>query len=217
MDFLLPDGTSQYLSFSNPPYSSLTFQKKRLISPQPKLPIKPQPEELMEIIRQASRKDIPLIQELSSEIWHQVYPTVISVDQINFMLDTMYSTTAIDNQIRQLGHRFIILEFEETGVGFASYSIKHPSEPKRYRLQKLYLKPELHGRGLGKKMVSHICHEILGLGGTALELNVNKKNPAILFYEHLGFYREEEVVIDIGNGFLMDDYIMVLDLTQKPL
>jgi ribosomal protein S18 acetylase RimI-like enzyme len=66
-------------------------------------------------------------------------------------------------------------------------------------------------------MVRHICHEIVGLGGTALELNVNKKNPAILFYEHLGFYREKEVVIDIGNGFVMDDYIMVLDLTQKPL
>lgn len=171
----------------------------------------------MDIIRPASLEDIPLIQELSSEIWHQVYPTVISVDQINFMLDTMYSSVSLDKQIRQLGHRFIILESEETGVGFASFSNKNPSEPKRYRLQKLYLKPELHGRGLGKKMVRHICHEVVELGGTELELNVNKKNPSILFYEHLGFYLEKEVIIDIGNGFVMDDYIMVLDLIQKPL
>ena len=171
----------------------------------------------MDIIRQASREDIPLIQELSHEIWHQVYPSVISVDQINFMLDSMYSSSAIDDQISQLGHRFIILELEGTGVGFASYSTKHPSEPKRYRLQKLYLKPELHGRGLGKKMVRHICLEVLELGGTALELNVNKKNPSILFYEHIGFYREKDVIIDIGNGFVMDDCIMVLDLIQKPL
>ncbi len=133
------------------------------------------------------------------------------------MLDSMYSSLYLDKQISQLGHRFIILELEGSGVGFASYSTKHPLDPKRYRLEKLYLKPELHGRSLGKKMVRHICHEVVASGGTALELNVNKKNPSILFYEHLGFYREKEVIIDIGNGFVMDDYIMVLDLTQKPL
>ena len=133
------------------------------------------------------------------------------------MLDSMYSSVSLDNQISQLGHRFIILELEGSGVGFASYSAKHPSESNRFRLEKLYLKPELHGRGLGKKMVRHICHEVVASGGTALELNVNKKNPSMLFYEHLGFYREKEAVIDIGNGFVMDDYIMVLDLTQKPL
>lgn len=169
----------------------------------------------MHTIRPASLEDISLIQELSQEIWHEVYPSVISLEQIDYMLDRMYSTEALKEQITLLGHDFLILEVEGEAEGFASYSIKSESESRRYRLHKLYVRTSFHGNGLGKELIKYICHDILNHGALELELNVNKKNPAVGFYEHLGFYREKETKIDIGNGFVMDDYIMVLKLLQN--
>ena len=39
-------------------------------------------------------------------------------------------------------------------------------------------------------------------------LNVNRKNPAIMFYQKIDFVIDTEEIIDIGEGFVMDDYIM---------
>ncbi|MFN5422947.1 MAG: GNAT family N-acetyltransferase [bacterium] len=168
-------------------------------------------------IRPASLEDISLIQELSHEIWHEVYPSVISSEQIDYMLEIMYSNSSLEDQLITQGHSFILLEIEGKAAGFASYSIKSESEPERYRLHKLYVRPNLHGMGLGKSLVKHICHDTIQQGGTELELNVNKKNQAVSFYKHLGFQVEKEVKIDIGKGFVMDDYIMVLNLAQNSL
>ena len=170
---------------------------------------------LMTKIRPASMDDITLIQELSHEIWHEVYPSIITTEQIDYMLEKMYSRSSLCDQFNTQGHSFIILEVEGKAEGFASYSINSETEPKRYRLHKLYVRPILHGNGMGKSLVKHICLDAIQQGGEELELNVNKRNPAIGFYEKLGFYREKEVKIDIGNGFVMDDYIMVLKLVQN--
>ena len=39
-------------------------------------------------------------------------------------------------------------------------------------------------------------------------LNVNKYNKAQFFYQKLGFIITKEEVIDIGNNYIMDDYVM---------
>ena len=168
----------------------------------------------MHTIEKVSLESIPLIQKLSGEIWRKVYQKLISMEQIYFMQNLMYSTESIKNQIINLNHTFIILSSESIPVGFASYSVKSTEEPSTFRLNKLYLQPELHGKGLGKAMIQYIIDEITPLGAAYLELNVYKKNPTIEFYKKYGFIITAETVIDIGNGYVMDDYIMTLDLNQ---
>ncbi len=163
-------------------------------------------------INKCSTEGIPTIRQLSEEIWKEVYPTIVSMDQIDYMLEMMYSKKALEEQITTLGHQFILVRYHDEIVGYASYSIKLKDEPKRYRLHKLYVKPELHGKGLGKAMISYISNEVSNAGGTELELNVNKKNPAVAFYKHTGFSVESEIDLQIGNGFEMNDFIMVLKL-----
>ena len=34
-------------------------------------------------------------------------------------------------------------------------------------------------------------------------------------YEHLGFRKVREQVTDIGNGFVMDDYVFEYSITRK--
>ena len=166
----------------------------------------------MQEIKKATTTEIPLIQQLSREIWNKVYPTIISQKQIDFMLDMMYSEDALQKQMKEMSHHFILLYFDGIPVGFASYSIKSFQEPEVIRLNKLYLQPEYHGKGLGRAIMDYIIQQAKLLAGSLLELNVNKYNPSVAFYKRQGFSIASETLLDIGNGYIMDDYIMTLPL-----
>jgi len=94
-------------------------------------------------------------------------------------------------------------------VGFISYSFDAAS--RRVKLSKLYLLPAWHGHGLGRQMLQHVQDRSAELGALEIWLQVNKDNiRAIRAYERAGFSVRESVVTDIGGGFVMDDFIMVL-------
>lgn len=45
-----------------------------------------------------------------------------------------------------------------------------------------------------------------------MELNVNRNNKALQFYEYMGMRKLREGDFPIGNGYYMNDYIMGLDI-----
>lgn len=160
-------------------------------------------------IRLANIEDVPLIEHLANEIWPLVYDYMISSEQIHFMLNKMYSPEALTEQMQILNHKFIILQTTERSFGFASF---HHIDAQTFRLNKLYLHPSQQGKGWGKLLLNHVVEEAKHHGAKTLELNVNKNNTSIAFYKANGFGIEKEEVIDIGNGFVMDDYVMRLQL-----
>ncbi len=168
-------------------------------------------------ITKVKLESIPVIKRLSDEIWKQVYPSVVPMEQIEFLLSTWYSTAALTEQMKQSGHQFILVEWNDEAVGYASYSMKLANQPERFRVHKLYLQPALHGKGIGRDMLKFIAEESMPLGCRELELNVHKRNPAVGFYRHVGFTVEQDVVLVIGDGHVLDDYIMALDLIKNPL
>lgn len=160
-------------------------------------------------IRKATILDVQIIHGLAYEIWPKVYDYMISIEQIDYMLNLIYSSSALENQICNLKHQFIIYNEEGTPKAFASYSPK-VSEPKVFRLHKLYVHPTLQGQGIGKKLIEYIIREMKLAGADLLELNVNKINQSIAFYKKQGFEILRPEVIDIGGGYVMDDYVMGL-------
>ncbi len=162
-------------------------------------------------IRKASIQDVEIIHELAHEIWPKVYDYMISVEQIDYMLNLIYSSSALENQIRDLKHQFIIYSEEEIPKAFASYS-PTLNEPEAFRLHKLYVHPTLQGKGIGKKILEYIIEEMRVAKAVLLELNVNKNNKSIAFYKKQGFVILRPEVIDIGGGYVMDDYVMGLRL-----
>ena len=168
-------------------------------------------------ITKVSIEFIPEIKRLSDEIWKQVYPSVVPMAQIEFLLNTWYSTAALTEQMEQSGHQFILVEWNDEAVGYASYSMKLADQPERFRVHKLYLQPAMHGKGIGRAMLKFIAAESMPLGCKELELNVHKRNPAVGFYQHVGFTIEKDIVTVIEHGHILDDYIMMLDLTKNPL
>jgi ribosomal protein S18 acetylase RimI-like enzyme len=147
---------------------------------------------------------------MARRIWIPAYSGIITSEQIEYMLDKMYSEESLIHQLEVEGCTFYILFDGDIDLGFASISMRTPG---LFRLNKLYVDTSFHGKGLGKQLLARLEEHTKNAGGGILELNVNKNNPAIHFYKSLGFeiYRDE--VIDIGEGFVMDDYVMRKDIT----
>ncbi|MGC4034423.1 MAG: GNAT family N-acetyltransferase [Chitinophagaceae bacterium] len=152
----------------------------------------------------ATKNDIPLIRELTFKVWPQTYADLLTKEQIDYMLELMYSIESLEKQMEE-GCRFIIVYDEKDAVGFASF--QH-LENYIYKLQKIYILQSQQGKGTGNFVINYIIDEIKSAGGKALRLQVNRHNKAKDFYSRIGFVVIDEIKLDIGNGFFMDDFIM---------
>jgi diamine N-acetyltransferase len=159
-------------------------------------------------ITKATITDIPLIRQLTFAIWPQTYSSIISKEQIDFMLEQMYNPATLQKQIEE-GCTFIIVYDDKEPVAFASYN---ETEPQLWKLNKIYILQSQQGKGLGKFIINYIVDEIKANGAKALQLQVNRNNKAKDFYERLGFKIIKTADFDIGNGFFMNDYVMELTL-----
>jgi diamine N-acetyltransferase len=158
----------------------------------------------MHKIRNATTQDIDLIRRLCFNVWPQTYAGIISQEQIDYMLEMMYSEASLKKQMGD-GAQFIIVYDENEPVGFASFQ---ETEPAIFKLHKLYVLPSQQGRGTGRFIIDYILSEIKKQNATALQLQVNRRNNAKFFYEKNGFAIIKEFDFAIGNGWVMDDYVM---------
>ena len=156
-----------------------------------------------EIIEKAN---LGRIREIAYQTWPEAYKNVITPEQISYMLKMMYDSQPLEVQFLA-GHIFIVLKENGKDMGFVAFEINYDGSDST-KIHKLYVLPECQGKGFGKKLIDKAIEEINTENQKSLILNVNKKNPSLNFYEKIGFIKAREMVIDIGNGFLMDDYIM---------
>lgn len=164
----------------------------------------------MILLRKGKEEDIESIQQLASKTWPDTYGDIISAAQISYMLEKMYNRGELLLQLKQ-GYTFLIAEENDKDLGFAAFSTIE-SQPHIYKLHKLYVLPEAHGKGLGKLLINEVMDLIRQAGGMSVELNVNRENNAVQFYKKIGFKIKGTVDLDIGNGFLMNDYVMEMAL-----
>ena len=160
----------------------------------------------MILLRKAKEEDLPIITDLAERIWPATYGDYLSDEQLRFMLDKMYNHGELLEQLRK-GYTFLIADEDGADVGFACFSLENPEEVV-YKLHKLYVLPETHGKGVGKILINEVVNLATREGGKALQLNVNRNNKAKDFYLKAGFIIKETVDLDIGNGFYMNDYVM---------
>jgi ribosomal protein S18 acetylase RimI-like enzyme len=155
-------------------------------------------------IRNASSEDIPLIRELTYQVWPQTYAPILSQGQIDYMLEMMYSPAALEKQMQE-GCQFVIIYNGQEPVGFASFQEIHPG---KFKLHKIYVLISQQGKGSGKFLLNYVLDTVRSLGGHSLQLQVNKDNNAKQFYEKMGFTEIDKIKLDIGDGYIMDDFIM---------
>jgi len=158
----------------------------------------------------ASVKDIALLRTLARDIWTTCYPGIITMEQIEYMLSLMYSVETIEREIA-MGVIWELIRSDEDPIGFLSVT----STPEGVmKLNKLYLQRTQHRKGYGQQSLNHIINFARDHKCKSVYLTVNKNNiKAINAYEKNGFSRIEAVVNDIGNGYVMDDYIYSISFT----
>jgi ribosomal protein S18 acetylase RimI-like enzyme len=166
--------------------------------------------------------DIAEVSDLAHRIWHAHYPSIITIEQIDYMLAKSYAPASLVCQMEE-GQHFLLARREDTISGFLSIGaleqVAHPAlrgdaAANDYFLHKFYIAPELRGKGAGKAMLKELLR--LRPDIARLRLQVARKNTdAWNFYLKQGFVIEREHDFDIGDGYVMRDYVMEKRMSQK--
>lgn len=170
------------------------------------------------VILPAGLEHLPQIAALAGVIWRRHYPGIITAEQIEYMLERGYDVDELRDQITRRGVAFDRLLLGGEGgelIGFAAYGpARDGGEPiDEMKLHKLYLHPDRQRHGYGSLLLKHVERVARARGYGSLMLTVNKNNRvAIGAYQKNDFAVRESVVVDIGGGFVMDDYVMAKSL-----
>jgi diamine N-acetyltransferase len=157
-------------------------------------------------IRKLPLEELSKVQSIAYRTWPSTFANILSAEQIDYMLKWMYSLEMLESQLKK-GHTFLLAAENGEELGFAGFELNAAEGPKA-KLHKIYLLPSSQGKGVGKALLVDVADRARKAGQKSLLLNVNKYNQkAIDFY--LRIYKE---VIDIGNGYVMDDVVMEWDL-----
>ena len=155
-------------------------------------------------LRSASPADIIQIAKLAEKIWRVHYTPIIGSEQVDYMLKKMYSVESLLEQ-QKGGQVFFLAQINEHPIGYVSIS----STDNDFFLHKFYLDNEEQGKGYGKLFFAELISKFPKM--ETIQLQVNRMNfKTINFYFRLGFVIEDAKDFDIGDGFFMKDYVMVL-------
>ena len=160
----------------------------------------------------ADENQFNIIRNIAHKTWPDTFEGIIPREQINYMLNLLYTEIAFENQIRDHGNVFILSKIGDKSNGFAAYQHGYENS-NQTKLHQLYVLPDYQQKGIGKKLLDEVIRRSKKNKSERIILNVNRKNPAVDFYVHVGFKIEKHEDTPIGNGFFMNDYVMTLDIT----
>ena len=161
-------------------------------------------------IRQAQADDCLLINQLAANVFPATYKDILSQEQLEYMFDWMYAPQNIRKQMEE-GHVYFIAYEECEPCGYLSVQ---QEEENLFHLQKIYVLPAFQKAQAG----NYLFHEAIKYikkvhpAPCRMELNVNRNNKAVGFYERMGMKIAREGDFHIGNGYYMNDYIMAIEL-----
>lgn len=165
-----------------------------------------------EFVRVERAEQVTELAAIADEVWHQHFATILSPEQIDYMVARFQSEAAMKDQMETQGYEYYFIQAEGVNVGYVG--IKNDGD--RLFLSKLYILKRYRGNGYASgafEFLRRICR-VRGL--RAVWLTVNRYNAdTIAIYKKKGFAVTEEKVTDIGNGFVMDDYFMEWQIEEQ--
>jgi GNAT superfamily N-acetyltransferase len=156
-----------------------------------------------------SETQIAAVACLARDIWHEFYVPLIGRAQVDYMVSKFQSAPAMATQIRD-GYEYFLVQRDGRNIGYCA--VLEKGAERSLFISKFYLHREVRGSGTGRVCMEFIEQLARQRGLALLWLTVNKGNPSVNAYRRLGFHIAADLVMDIGGGFVMDDYRM-----EKPL
>ena len=147
---------------------------------------------------------------LASSIVKEYYDPLIGPEQNDYMIALFQSASSIASQLADGFRYFFVVDGAGRRIGYVAFV---PHEDSLY-LSKFYLCRDQRGQGHARQMMAFVADAAREAGFGAVTLNVNRRNESRFAYEAMGFRIVREEVIDIGQGFVMDDYVYELRLDR---
>lgn len=162
-------------------------------------------------LKKATLADCELIQSLAQQIFPVTYQEILTPEQIDYMMEWMYSLDNIRKQMEEEGHVYFFAYDENKIAGYVSVQRQGKDV---FHLQKIYVLPSYQGAHCGSFLFREAIKYIKEVHPTPclMELNVNRHNKALNFYERMGMRKLREGDFEIGNGYYMNDYIMGMEI-----
>lgn len=162
-------------------------------------------------IRKANINDCTLLHTLASLAFPATYQEILSSEQLDYMMEWMYAPANLRKQMEEEGHVYFIAYLNDEACGYLSVQ---QQEEAVFHLQKIYVLPLFQGKHIGGYLFEQAIAYIKEIHPMPclMELNVNRNNKALSFYERMGMRKLREGDFPIGNGYYMCDYIMGLDI-----
>ncbi len=155
---------------------------------------------------------VSTIRELAQSIWWKHYPDIIGEKQVTYMLEKMYSIEVLNEHITKGSQVFYLIKHHEENCGFVA--IERKSENELF-LQKFYILQSTQNKGIGTIAFENLLR--LYPKVSTIRLQVNRENiKPINFYFKLGFKIEKSANFDIGDGYFMNDFVMIKTINQNP-
>lgn len=172
-----------------------------------------------------NNNELENIHKLAQNIWKEHYSNILTDGQIQYMVSNFQSVQAMEKQLKE-GYKYLQILFkneaeEDTLVGYFSFVQKNDSsndlseddKNQSVFLSKLYIEKTFRNQGIARSVISYLKRIAQKQDCKSIWLTVNKQNiHSIEAYKKLGFKTYREDSVDIGRGYVMDDYYMKIDL-----
>ena len=152
---------------------------------------------------------VPLLSFFAKDVFIDYYDNLIGNQQATYMADMFLSEEAISQEISE-DTVFKLMLLDNMPIGFTEYKL----DGDRVFISKLYMHKDYRKKGYGEMMLKDAIAYAKDNKKNKIYLTVNKHNPSYKIYLKWNFKNIESVVNDIGNGYVMDDYIMELDIEE---
>ena len=168
---------------------------------------------------EAGEELLPVINEMANVVFRHTYREMLSPDQIDYMMDWMYSLPNLKKQLES-GHHYYIAMRGDIPAGYVSvqYEGENAEGKAQFHLHKIYVMPSGQGMGLGRVLFEKVLEFAKNIASGkpfVIELNMNRDNPALHFYQHMGVKILRRGDFHIGNGYYMNDYILGYESSAK--
>ncbi|WP_138493592.1 GNAT family N-acetyltransferase [Paenibacillus pinistramenti] len=166
----------------------------------------------LQIERVHTAEEIEETARLAAEIWREYYVSLIGTEQVEYMVGKFQSVSAITDQIQSQGYEYYRLRH---GGASAGYMAVKPEEGKLF-LSKFYIGKEHRGQGYASQAMNVLEKLCRDRNLSHIWLTVNRYNDSsVSVYKKKGFRVVREQAADIGNGFVMDDFIMEKEISAQ--
>lgn len=160
----------------------------------------------MEYKQVTTEDEIAQLATMADEIWHEYWPSLIGIEQTDYMVDTFQSARALTKDINENGYLYWFLIEDGRFVG---YTGARPEAADKLFISKIYLYASERGKGYASQVIRFYEEYCRQHGIPLMYLTVNKDNElGIRAYKAKGFSTVKSVETNIGSGYIMDDYIM---------